>query len=85
MNIQERISSLVQAFGDVAYIPDETFVSLCVADINAKSYIIKIDKPISEYWSEIYDLHEENGWTWMSSQDFSNKVKKELSTLSYFS
>ena len=85
MNIQERISSLVNAFGDVAYIPDETFVSLCVADINAQPYSAEIDKPISEYWSEVYDLYEENGWTWMSSQDFSNRVKKELNTLSYFS
>lgn len=85
MNTQERISSLVNAFGDVAYIPDETFVSLCVADINGKSYNEKLNEPISEYWSEIYDLYEENGWTWMSSQDFSDKVRKELSTLSYFS
>ena len=85
MNIQERISSLVNAFGDVTYIPDETFVSLCVADINGKSYNEKLNEHISEYWSEIYDLYEENGWAWMSSQDFSDKVRKELSTLSYFS
>lgn len=83
MNIQERLSSLLQAFGDIAYIPNETFVSLCAANINAQPYV-ELDKVISEYWSQIYDLYDEHEWVWLSSQDYANRVKKELSTLSYF-
>ena len=94
MNINQRIESLIEVFNELSQIPTDVFVSACAVLITTNNKTIwnvdktiwknNVDSIISEYWSTLYDMYKKEDCVWISAQDFSDQVYKELEKFSYF-